>query len=86
MKAREGKMKGAAERARILGEGKELKDAGDSEPSDGFENEKCSRVACFYLPGTSTFPRSDNSLDFHGAGMGLASMLCGYFRERFPEL
>lgn len=74
--------KGTAKWAGILGEGKELKAAGGSGPFAAFEDETRSRVVCFCLPGTSTTPENESSLDFHGAGMGLASMSLGYFRER----
>ena len=84
--------KGAAERAEILGEGKELKGTVDSEPPDASENEMYSSVVCYCLPGTSTSPMNDTSLDFQvlaqaqqACSLALSeSCLLGFKRRRWP--
>lgn len=75
-----------AEWAGIRSKKKEVKATGVPGPLVGFVNKTCGRVVYPCLPGTSTFPRRDNSLDFQGAGMDLANMLPGYFRELSPEI
>ena len=85
--------KGAAERAEILGEGKELKDTVDSEPSVASENEMYSSVVRYCLPGTSTFPMNGNSLDFQvlaqaqqACSAALSeSCVLGFRRRRWPS-
>ena len=84
--------KGAAERAEIPGEGKELNGTVDSEPPDASENEMYSSIVCYCLPGTSTSLMNDTSLDFQvlaqaqqACSAALAeSCLLGFKRRRWP--